>query len=109
MLGFVNQTLYFFEGAIFSRHEEILIIALLFLPPLLDGPRILLADSYNRSIWGIQDIQGDKVEGLIMEFEEMILISHIIDLLILDIYIDILLIIVLQLAHIEILEHILVI
>jgi hypothetical protein len=56
MLGFVNQTLYFFEGAIFSRHEEILIIALLFLPPLLDGPRILLADSYNRSIWGIQDI-----------------------------------------------------
>ena len=56
MLGFVNQTLYFFEGAIFSRHEEILIIALLFLPPLLDGPCILLADSYNRSIWGIQDI-----------------------------------------------------
>jgi len=44
-----------------------------------------------------------------MEFEEMILISHIIDLLILDIYIDILFIIILQLAHVKILEHILVI
>jgi hypothetical protein len=56
MLGFVKQTLDLFEGAIFSRHEEILIIALLLFPPLLDGTCILWADSDNRSIWGIQDI-----------------------------------------------------
>jgi hypothetical protein len=59
MLGFVKQTLDFFEGAIFSRHEEILIIAFLFLPPLLDGTCILWADSDYRSIWGIQDVKGD--------------------------------------------------